>query len=266
MNPSADYLQCRRVVRQQSRILSAALAGLPNQQRQGLHALFAFSFSAFSLPEQDFSAFSRGATPDRYPWRALRDTLEQLNIQGTDRVGQIFYGNKEFHQTKQYQSMEQLLAAFDNMAGATAELAWRIVSPFPERFLAPLRVALGRAVLLTDVLHNVNFHLSENRIPFPRDMMKRHGYTDQMLEQRKVNDAFVSMWEEMAAIAEECYAAARPLAKHLHPRAKFPLLAAAVLYRELLMETRRVGHQVFNRPVYLPLFTRFRALSQLQTN
>ncbi len=266
MTLSSDYLQCRRVVRQQSRILSAALAGLPNQQRQGLHALFAFSFSAVSLPEQEFSAFNQGNTPDRFPWRALRDTLDKFSIRGNEQLEQIFSGSKQHYQVKQYQTMEQLLAAFDNVAGASAELAWHIVSPFPERFLAPLRLALGRAVLLTDSLHNVSLYLSEKRIPFPQEIMEHHGYTHRMLEQRRTNEAFVSMWEDMATLAEDYYTAARPLAKHLHPRAKFPLLAAAVLYRELLLETRRASYQVFNRPVYLPLLTRFRALSQLQIN
>jgi len=260
LNIQEDYLRCRHITRQQSKIFSAAAASLPQAQRQAVYAVFSFACIAGELSETELAGFCRGDTPPRFIWRALRDAVGQFEID-------ICHHLRPLCQARQspvdFATLDQLLAYCDDIAGTTAEMLWAIVSPYLGQLLAPLKKALARAVYLTHILLNIGSDLEQERIFLPRQLMESHGYSREQLAAQTVNQEFIDTWEDLAALAEDYYAAARPLAKHLHPRAKFPLLAASVLHRELLYETRRAGYQVFTRRAFLPLLTRFRVLTQV---
>lgn len=122
-----------------------------------------------------------------------------------------------------------------------------ILAPDNHRQLRAGGIALGLAMQITNILRDVGEDLDRNRIYLPKDVMDKHGLTVNDLMNRRVNTAFINVWEELAKRAEELYSTALISIDDYPLDARLPVKGSAHMYRGILHSIRRNLYDVFGR-------------------
>lgn len=110
---------------------------------------------------------------------------------------------------------------------------------------------LGYALQLTNILRDVGEDLTMDRVYLPRELMERHGLTradlSAMAAGAPPSPAYRALMQEMAAVADSCYAVAAeaiPLLPAFYGR---PVAAASAIYQGILGSLRQNGYDNFRR-------------------
>lgn len=110
---------------------------------------------------------------------------------------------------------------------------------------------LGYALQLTNILRDVGEDLAMDRVYLPRELLERHGLDRSdlaaMAAGAPVSPAYRALIEEMAGVANSCYAVAAeaiPLLPAFYSR---PVAAAAAIYQGILASLQQSGYDNFRR-------------------
>lgn len=134
---------------------------------------------------------------------------------------------------------------------------------------------LGIAMQITNILRDVGEDIRKrNRVYIPHDLLEAHGITRNLLSslaQENVStqrivipEAFVSLWERLATLADRYYL---PYERHIdsfHKSARVPLITAAKLYQAIEQAVRDQSYDCFTRRCYTSKATRLRIVTQIQ--
>ena len=125
---------------------------------------------------------------------------------------------------------------------------------------------LGIAMQITNILRDVGEDLRlRGRLYLPLDLLRAQGLEQEQLlalahstaaGSPAIPQAFIRLWETLAALADRFY---QPIASwlcFLHPACRAPLLAAAHSYRAIADAVRAEGYNCFSRRCYTSQETR----------
>ena len=97
----------------------------------------------------------------------------------------------------------------------------------------------------TNILRDIGEDLAMNRIYLPKETMQRFEITIQHLRQKRSLNPFIQLWEFEALLAEKLYDEALSMMPQIDEDCQEALMAALLIYRELLTVIREKNYQVF---------------------
>jgi phytoene synthase len=110
---------------------------------------------------------------------------------------------------------------------------------------------LGTAFQLTNILRDLAADAERGRIYLPQEDLRRFGYSEQDLLERRITPAFSSLMRFEVARARQFYAAAR---ETLPPEDRRTMLAAEIMgtiYSRILDRIEARGYNVFSARIHL---------------
>jgi phytoene synthase len=117
---------------------------------------------------------------------------------------------------------------------------------------APHAIALGEAFQLTNFLRDVAEDIDRGRVYVPADVMAAHGVTREQLVEKRFDQRFRSMMQEMVDVVRRRYDDAAPGTPMLAPESRDCVRAATDLYGGILTEIERADYRVLDRRVRVP--------------
>lgn len=214
----AVYAYCRIVDDIADGSLPAAekQAGLAHWRRQ-IERLY----SASSAPPDEPVALALAGPIARFGL-ARNDFLAVIDGMETDAAGPVVA--PDWSELRQYCA---------RVAGAVGLLSVRIFG-MPETAARPLSAALGEAVQLTNILRDVAEDARDGRLYLPREELERAGLPPGPPPAILGDPRLASACEAVAAVAQERFAAAAAMLRHLPRRPARPARIMLAVYRRLL--------------------------------
>jgi len=258
------YEHCAKVVRDSGSSFAAAFWMFPREQRQALHAIYAFCRFADDIADDPEVRMDRSALLER--WRAELEAA----YRGKSRhpVG-IALGDAaaRFRLPERYFS-ELLLGVESDLRGESIErfedlerYCYRVASTVGLLIVHVLGVAnpqtlayaeaMGIAVQITNVLRDVGEDAASGRIYLPREDLRRLGVREESLRAPELSDELrmlLGLYAERARIYYDRAAAALPASER---RALRPAEAMGRIYRTLLEELQQRGFPCLGESVRL---------------
>ncbi|MPQ97684.1 phytoene/squalene synthase family protein [Modestobacter sp. I12A-02628] len=114
---------------------------------------------------------------------------------------------------------------------------------------APHAIALGEAFQLTNFLRDVAEDVDRGRVYIPADVMAAHGVTREQLAEKRHDQRFRAMMQEMVDVVRRRYDDAAPGTPMLAPESRDCVRAATDLYGGILTEIERADYRVLERRV-----------------
>ncbi|WP_280768329.1 phytoene/squalene synthase family protein [Salipaludibacillus daqingensis] len=272
------YLQCKNVIEYHSKTFAKAFQHLPKKKRQAVWAVYAFCRKADDIvdeginPEEELKKFKHqldmfilGKQPDSsFLWIALEDTFKNFTFD-IKPFYEMIYGQEMDLKKNRYESVDELINYSYHVASTVGLMLLPILSPTNQEQLKQSAVSLGYAMQITNILRDIGEDFERDRIYIPTQLMKDHGYTHMMLNNKQVNESFISLWEELAHLAENYYQEGLEL-MHLYPlNARMPVKAAAHFYREILNSVRANDYDVFHKRAFVSSREKKQILSAIES-
>lgn len=263
----ADFAYCKAIIKQHSTSFYYAFSQLPREKANAVYAIYAFCRTADDivdsplLPEEksqelhcfksQLDLFRRNAEPDHPLWRALRVVFSQYGLDIEPFYDQLagqfmdlrFAVPGTLHELENYSYC---------VAGSVGLMLLPILAARPSPQLRKAAVDLGIAMQLTNILRDVGEDLyAKQRIYLPAALMKAYRYSQDDLQSGLINDAFIQIWERIAARAEALYDRFSSHIELFDADSRIPLLLSAQVYRGILGAVRDSGYNCFFRRNYM---------------
>lgn len=261
------------VIKSHSRTFHFATALLPRQERQAIHALYAFCRATDDLVDSQCASLD-----DLERWRAqvALEPEEQPNplLLAWGVVRRTYGVDRRYEQALidgvamdlaycQYPSWEDLRLYCYRVASTVGLLAIPIIGLAPGATFeqaAPFAIELGIALQLTNILRDIGEDARRGRLYLPQEDLVRFGLQREDILNGVLDARFVALMQFEIARARDLYRRALPGIRLLHPRARPAVGAAALLYAAILDEIERIGYQVHTRRAHTSTWRKIRLL------
>lgn len=252
-----DFFYCERVIKKHSKSFYAAFSTLPKEEAMSVYAVYAFCRKADDLVDEDADAkgleelrhqlqlFEKREEVDHPIWRALRVVFDSFKMD-IDPFYDMISGQEKDLSFQQPNTQAELEEYSYYVAGTVGLMLLPLLTPNPQD-LREEALALGTAMQITNILRDVGEDLDNDRVYLPKEVMKKHGYTQSMLENKELNQSFIDLWEYEANEAEKHYEQAMYLIKKVNKEAKKPLLLSLLFYKEILEAVRLNNYDCFTQ-------------------
>ena len=252
-----DFSYCERVIKKHSKSFYAAFSTLPKEEAMSVYAVYAFCRKADDLVDEDADAeglaelrhqlqlFEKREEVDHPVWRALRVVFDTFDMD-IDPFYDMITGQEKDLSFQQPNTQAELEEYSYYVAGTVGLMLLPLLTPNPQD-LREEALALGTAMQITNILRDVGEDLDNDRVYLPKEVMKKHGYTQSMLENKELNQSFIDLWEYEANEAEKLYEQAMHLIKKVNKEAKKPLLLSLLFYKEILEAVRLNNYDCFTQ-------------------
>jgi 15-cis-phytoene synthase len=263
-----SYAACRRVHREHGRSYYLATRLLPAAKRPHVHALYAFTrwadeiVDAAEVTEREqrleewgtaFAAALGGGEVTDPLLPAVCHTVRTYDLDLND-VDLFLRSMATDLKVTNYATYDDLLGYMKGSAAAIGTMMLPILGVVPGADRCIAREAaqqLGFAFQLTNFIRDVREDLDRGRIYLPEEDLDRFGVTVDMLHGDAVDERTSKPVRELVGFesrrARAHYAAALPGLHLLEPRSRLCIRAAYLIYREILEEVARNGHDVMRR-------------------
>lgn len=146
-----------------------------------------------------------------------------------------------------YQTFDDLTTYTYGSASVVGLMMCCLLGASDEAALAPAH-DLGLAMQLTNFWRDIGEDwAARGRIYLPGEDMARFGYTEEMLAQGLVNDAFRSLMAFEIARARRFYASADAGMRFIPAECRLPVRLARILYAKILDKIEANGYDVFHQ-------------------
>ena len=258
------YKQCEAVIKEHSKTFYKAFSLLPKNEREAVYSIYAFCRTVDDIvdeglyPEQELMVFEQDferyivqqEKTTHHMWYSLQDVFMRYEMD-VEPFREMIQGQKMDLNHHHFQSIEDVLSYGYYVASTVGLMLLPVIAPHTKEQLRNDAIALGQALQITNILRDIDEDYKRQRIYLPREVMNRYGYTEEMLEQGIVNEAFISLWEELASVAETLYAQALQ-SINLYPlKSRIPVKGALYLYKEILQQIKENQYGVFERKHYV---------------
>mgnify|MGYP001057885623 CR=1 FL=1 len=127
---------------------------------------------------------------------------------------------------------------------------------------------LGVGMQITNILRDVGEDLrARNRVYLPETRMTEYGVSRDVIERLSchkdpkttatlIPQSFIDMWESLATLADQYYAAYESYLSWFHPNCRVALVAAALSYRAIADAVRKDKYNCFSSRCYTSAATR----------
>lgn len=247
-----------------------AFAILPAAQRDAIRAVHAWSHAVDDAVDEereaarardsverwrrDLDRLYDGAEPEEPETRALRPHIERFHIP-RGYLDELLRGIEMDLTQDRYRTFQDLAGYCYRVASVVGLICLHIFGDEEERGRSYAE-DLGMALQLTNILRDVGSDHARGRIYLPAEDRERFGYTEEALERRERNGAFLELMRFQAARARSFFAAADREAERLDRKR---LIAAEIMgrvYLRLLDKIEASGFDVLHREIRVPRLER----------
>ena len=237
---------------------------LNREQRQAIHALYAFCRAVDDIvDETDDTTSARQQLND---WRSEIESLYQgspshpITIALHPAIGTYHLSRNHFLEIidgmemdldkSRYANFDELYIYCYRAAGAVGLLVARIFGyrdPHTEEYAE----AMGIALQLTNILRDVGEDMARGRIYIPQDEIARFGLSESSLTDPEQQTKLIALLEFQGARAEEYYRKAVASLPAIDRGAQLSGLVMGAIYHTLLKQISAEAYPVLSRKVRL---------------
>ncbi|WP_406687423.1 phytoene/squalene synthase family protein [Rossellomorea vietnamensis] len=258
------YDHCENIIKVHSKTFYRAFSLLPKDQKKAVWAVYAFCRKVDDIVdegtnpseelrrfEMEFETYLTGFYPPDEPmWVALDDVFKRFNMD-VQAFRDMIKGQRMDLGERVYVKMDDVIDYSYHVASTVGLMLLPILAPGKEQSLREDGIYLGYAMQLTNILRDIGEDLERGRLYIPQDLLVKYEYTVSDLKEHRINDAFQSIWEEMARLAEDYYEKAFRTMNLYPVYSRTPVKGAALLYRAILNEVRTNHYNVFSKKHYV---------------
>jgi len=253
------YLHCERVIQAHSETFYKAFSYLPKEQKKAVWAIYSFCriiddiIDEERVPEEGIKQFEKEfelfkgkqiGSQFEFMWIALSDVFEKFEMEVTPFEDMIKGQRMDLQRTK-YETFDEVLQYSYYVASTVGIMLLPVLAPKNIDVLREGAIQLGLAMQLTNILRDIGEDLSMGRIYIPKEMFLKHHYSYKELLHYEVNDRFIRMWEDIAAISEYYYEQALLTINYYPEYSRIPVKGAALMYKAILDQVRKNGYNIF---------------------
>jgi 15-cis-phytoene synthase len=265
---------CTLFARVNARHFFHAFRFMPPGQRRAIHAVYAFCQKADQLMDlepdpvekrlrlaerraelewvADLLAGRRADLPADPILLALLDTLQRVSIPPT-LFHALLDGLEMDLERRGYATMEELERYCWHVASSVGRMVIEILGYRSPR-VPEFADRLGLAMQLTNIARDVQEDAREGRVYLPESLLGDFGVTRADVLEGRFTPAMRSLMRELCFAADRHYDDALGLLPAEERRAMKPALVMAALYRPILGELARRGHDPFQGKVGYPVW------------
>lgn len=267
----ASYRHCREITRAHSTTFHLSSLFLRPEKRRAVWAVYAFCRTADDVVDRIAPAAERLAAIDAWEaqlrqcyegratdpvFLALADAVTRFGIPLQPALD-LLRGARMDIAVRRYASYDELHDYCYLVASTVGLLVIPILGTISER-AAGFGVALGRAMQMTNILRDIGEDAELDRVYVPAADLRRFGYSEALLFEAVVDEAFVALMKFQIARVRAMYAEAEPGIALLAPESRYTVRLALTLYRGILDRIEANGYDVFTRRAYVPLPAKLR--------
>lgn len=255
--------QCEESMRRGSSSFYHAFRDLPERRRHAVYVIYAFCrLIDDSVDEPEASPFTIHELRERFLnleqaeghfiWPALRWLFTGFpNLSRQPFLNQMD-GQLSDLTLLRYETMEQLEHYCYLVAGTVGEMLLPVLRDDLHAEAAEAGIALGKGMQIVNIIRDVGEDLRRRRRYIPAELMRRHGYTDEDLDNGVIDARFVAMIDELHGQAAKWFEKGLSNLETYPKRSGLAVALAAAFYGAIFDQVRRNGYDVFNRRAIVP--------------
>lgn len=254
--------QCEEMIRQRSSSFYQAFRGLPSPRREAVYVIYAFCrMIDDSVDEPENAPYSIGELQEKFLhlkqaqghfiWSALRwlfaaypqldqgPFLRQMEGQRSDLI------------LTHYTSLEELEHYCYLVAGTVGEMLLPVLRDTMDSEVTAAGIAIGKGMQIVNIIRDVGEDVQRGRRYIPLELMHRHGYTQQQLEQGVKNEAWVALLSELQDIASQWLKQGLAYLDTYPASSALSIELAATFYGSILKAVERNNYDVFTKRAFV---------------
>lgn len=256
MKLSQAYLQCEAIIKKHSQSFYMAFKDLPLHKRQGVYAVYGFCRVVDDAIDEDedlqtlytfASAIDQLSQMDETQpiLYALSDTVQRFSIP-LQPFKDMIVGQEMDIVFDGIEDEAALLKYSYHVASSVGLMLLPILASEHHEQITPSAIELGYAMQITNILRDVgeDYH-QKSRIYLPKDEL--NDDVMQAIQTKKVNEAFIQVWERLAGLAEMFYDNAIQDLKYYDDDALVSFTQAIVYYRGILNAVREANYDCLSQ-------------------
>lgn len=257
------YDVCTRVTKEYSKSFYFSSLLLPPAKRQAVHALYAFCRTSDDIVD----AANDHAREELAAWRvqafrtaneqhddvllAWADTRERFGV--PRRYGEELLDGMEMDLTiPVYETWEQL-ERYCYCVASTVGLMSMHITGYTDPQARDYAIKLGVALQLTNILRDVGEDAARGRVYLPRQDIEQFGLSYADFCYGTVDARFKALMAFEIQRAERLYDESWAGIALLNPDSRLSVATAAVVYRGILDQIRRINYDVYAQRAHLGL-------------
>lgn len=254
--------KCEEMIQGRSSSFYMAFQGLPSPRREAVHVIYAFcrmiddsvdepGRSPYGIHELRTLFLNLERAEGHFIWPALRwlfaefPGLEQepFLLQMEGQTGDLTFTH--------YLTMTELRRYCYLVAGTVGEMLLPVLRKDGGAEAREAGIALGIGMQLVNIIRDVGEDLERGRRYVPLELMNKHGYTQQELEQGIVNSRFRAVLEELRTEALRSFRIGLGNIGSYPPESGMAVELAAAFYSAILDDVEAGGYDVFRRRAFV---------------
>lgn len=208
-------------------------------------------------------------------WPAFEETVATFTVPIEPLLNQI-NGQQMDMEDFQIETMDDLVLYSSHVAGSVGIMMLSLLvdegADFENPELQEACLHLGIGMQLTNILRDIGEDYRERRrIYLPSDLMKEYGVTEEVIAElststgntaERIPQAFIDLWEKISADADAYYQSINHYIGYFHPKAQFPLMAAAYSYHGIAQAVRNADYNCLTMRNYTSKVDRVKLIAK----
>lgn len=263
MTTDTNFEYCHDIMKKYSKSFSFAFDQLPENERRAVWAIYAVcrviddSIDVYQDPEylkrieRDISVIEQQTQPQTFQsderiMQAMLEVSKEFTIEYQSLYNLIdaVYQDQQF---EQFETDEGLLKYCYGVAGTVGEVLTPILAHNPTEKAFEIARKLGEALQLTNILRDVGEDYENGRIYLSRSRLDEFQVSIEEQYHQGVTKEYIEVWEFYAKLAEDNYDQAIANLDVFNQEAQPIVELAAVIYRGILDEVRKVSYDLHKR-------------------
>lgn len=270
-----DFAYCEAIIKKHSKNFHTAFSQLPKNKARSVYAVYAFCRRADdavdeyhdpqllanmsqqlqrlknAASDQDrLTLYLDDADPDHAIWRALAVTFITFDL-AYQPFFDLLTGQEQDLSFQQPVSEADLSDYSYYVAGSVGLMLLPILSSQANAIQAPAK-QLGEAMQRTNILRDIGEDLRMGRVYLPKKTLAKFNLRENDLSLGNQLASFIDLWEYEPTIAESLYDASFDMMPLIDQDCRESLLAAALIYKEILQVIRKQHYQVIDKKQVVP--------------
>lgn len=269
MTLEADYEYCRNIIKENSKTFYRAFSRLPDRKRKAIYSVYAYCRTSDDIIDEEndlerlmeykeeLRMFQRGEEKDSPIWRTLRDVFQNYDMSIEPFYDMLEGQYKDAH-FKDIETEAELDSYCYYVAGTVGLMVIPILSESHHLELRETAIMLGKAMQITNILRDIGEDLEKGRIYISKEKLRKHGYSEEDLRSKVIDDRFIALWEDYAAEAEGLYDSVKSKYSLFDSDSVAPVKLASEYYRAILDGVRRNKYDCFDKRAYVGDFEKLK--------
>ncbi|WP_082472310.1 phytoene/squalene synthase family protein [Paenibacillus bovis] len=258
----ADLQSCEEMIRHGSSSFYYAFSWLTSPQKEAVHVIYAFcrmiddsvdepEQSVYTIQELQSLFANLEQAEGHFIWPSLRWLFEAFPSLSRAPFQRQMDGQTYDLTFTRYSTMRELEHYCYLVAGTVGEMLLPVLKGEHSEEIRHSGIALGKAMQIVNIMRDIGEDGRRGRRYIPLELLKKHGYTEQELENGVIDERFRALMDELRLLAEQWFATGLGDLRAYPERSAFTVELAATFYAGIMDVIAENGHDVFSRRAYV---------------